>query len=50
VHEILDGTKPGDIPIYQSTRFQFMINLKAAQAIGLTLPSALLAPADEVIE
>ena len=50
VHEILNGTKPGDIPIYQAARFQFIINLKAAKAVGLTIPAALLARADEVIE
>ena len=50
VHEILGGAKPGDIPIYQATKFQFIINLAAAKALGLTIPSALLALADEVIE
>jgi putative tryptophan/tyrosine transport system substrate-binding protein len=50
VRQILDGTKPGDIPIYQATRFQLMINLKAANALGLTLPRSLLLLADEVIE
>src|SRR5262245_11435417 len=50
VHQILNGTKPGDIPIYQATKFQLIINLKTANALGLKLSSSLLLLADEVIE
>ena len=49
-HQIFEGAKPGDIPIYQPTKYQLLINLKSAKASGLTIPSSLLAFADEVIE
>jgi putative tryptophan/tyrosine transport system substrate-binding protein len=50
VHQILNGAKPGEIPFYQPNKFQLIVNLKAAKALGLDLPPALIARADEVIE
>ena len=50
IDQIFRGEKPGEIPIYLESKFELLINLKAAKTLGLTIPTSLLVRADEVIE
>ena len=50
VHKILQGSKPSDLPVEQPTKFEFVVNLTAAKAVGLTIPASILSLADDLIE